>query len=411
MLITKQAYARQVLPIFQRPSGTLRIEKLRRHSFMAVPVQNPPVLLARLNSRRLHKRRRPPISGLTTSELACREWGLLASRDPPELELLRFLDSGGDRLFVELGPTLLVSYPRSGNTLVRTLLERVTGIVTGSDTRPDRSLSKELAEQHDLTGEGVTQGAFVKTHWPERSGNRIFVGKRAILLVRNPYDAIDSYWNMNATKSHTKSLLDATYEQFRDKWYGLVRNEIHIWNKFLDYWLNQDCSVLVVRFEDLIREPAVELLRMLEFALQTAPLSSFWMNRIRHATTGSNTERLGSYKPRSAREGAASIGKSIKNGHYTDEQLDYIRDASAEYSGKYLLRFGYDITEHGFPVNFVEGREPAAMECTTTKEGREIRVNDGVPVRRVDCPYGRLLQLWRFSVTNHDADPLPTVLR
>ena len=39
------------------------------------------------------------------------------------------------------GVTLLSSYPRSGNTLLRTLLERITSSVTGSDTRPDRSLS------------------------------------------------------------------------------------------------------------------------------------------------------------------------------------------------------------------------------------------------------------------------------
>lgn len=37
--------------------------------------------------------------------------------------------------------TLLSSYPRSGNTLMRTLLERITSTITGSDTRPDRSLS------------------------------------------------------------------------------------------------------------------------------------------------------------------------------------------------------------------------------------------------------------------------------
>lgn len=39
------------------------------------------------------------------------------------------------------GIILLSSYPRSGNTLMRTLLERITSTVTGSDTRPDRTLS------------------------------------------------------------------------------------------------------------------------------------------------------------------------------------------------------------------------------------------------------------------------------
>jgi len=40
------------------------------------------------------------------------------------------------------GVVLLASYPRSGNTLLRTLIERTTSIVTGSDTRPDRTLSR-----------------------------------------------------------------------------------------------------------------------------------------------------------------------------------------------------------------------------------------------------------------------------
>lgn len=422
LLITKKIYASQVLPIFRCPSDPLKITTHHRHRFWGAPVQDPPILLDRLNSRRLQKRKRPVLPGLTTVELALREWnlGATAVKDPPDLELLRFLISDRDsELRSKLGSTLIVSYPRSGNTLVRTLLERTTGLVTGSDTRPDRSLSKELAEQHGLTGEGVTtHRAFVKTHWPERTGNRIFLGARAILLVRNPYDAIDSYWNMNATKSHTKSVTAAVYDRFRDKFRGLVKNEIHIWNKFLDYWLKEeDCPVLVVRFEDLIRDPGTELLRMMEFALQQQQqqqaLSSFWMNRIRHAvTTSSSTERLGSYRPRSASKGAESIGKSIKNDHYSDELLGFIRTASAEYSENYLLRFGYDIPEQGFPTNFVEGREPAVLpSCMTRTEGGGIRVNDGEPVRPIDCPYGRLLQQWRYSVTNNDAEPLPTVSR
>jgi hypothetical protein len=34
---------------------------------------------------------------------------------------------------------------RCGNTLLRRLMEQVTGIITGSDTRPDRTLSRSLA--------------------------------------------------------------------------------------------------------------------------------------------------------------------------------------------------------------------------------------------------------------------------
>lgn len=409
LLVTKKKYASQVLPIFRLPRAELLVPKRqrRRHQFWVAPVQDPTLLLGRLNTRRLQKRRRPPLPGLTTAELALLEWGNRDLCDPPELELLRFLSFDHECEFRNRGPVLLVSYPRSGNTLVRTLLERTTGLVTGSDTRPDRSLSKELAEQHGLTGEGVTHGAFVKTHWPERTGNRAFVGKRAILLVRNPYDAIDSYWNMNTTKTHTRSVVPAVYDQFRDKWEGLVKNDIHIWNKFLDYWLN-GCSVpvLIVRFEDLIREPARELTRMMEFALQQ-DLSAFWLERIRHATASSSTEKLGSYRPRSASNGVESIGKSLKI--YSEALLDYMYNSSEGYSENYLHRFGYDIPQQCFPMNFVEGREPAIGGYTDRIANDEIRVNDGYPIRPIDCPFGRLLQTWRHSVTNNDLDPLPTV--
>lgn len=53
-------------------------------------------------------------------------------------------------------------------------------------------------------GEGVVDHRVrvVKTHYPERMGYREFEGNKAILLVRNPFDAIDSYFNMALTNTH-----------------------------------------------------------------------------------------------------------------------------------------------------------------------------------------------------------------
>lgn len=44
----------------------------------------------------------------------------------------------------------------------------------------------------------------VKTHYPERLGFRPFEAERVILLVRNPFDAIDSYFNMALTNTHDR---------------------------------------------------------------------------------------------------------------------------------------------------------------------------------------------------------------
>ena len=56
--------------------------------------------------------------------------------------MARFLSAGERELLG--GAVVLASYPRSGNSLFRDVCERITGVVTGSDVRPDRALSRAL---------------------------------------------------------------------------------------------------------------------------------------------------------------------------------------------------------------------------------------------------------------------------
>lgn len=46
----------------------------------------------------------------------------------------------------------------------------------------------------------------VKTHYPERLGYLKFKARRIVLLVRNPFDAIESYFHMGMTNTHDKHL-------------------------------------------------------------------------------------------------------------------------------------------------------------------------------------------------------------
>jgi hypothetical protein len=46
----------------------------------------------------------------------------------------------------------------------------------------------------------------VKTHYPERLGYLKFRARRIVLLVRNPFDAIESYFHMGMTNTHDKHL-------------------------------------------------------------------------------------------------------------------------------------------------------------------------------------------------------------
>ena len=82
-------------------------------------------------------------------------------------------------------PTLLVSYPGSGNSWVRQLLEATTGIYTGSD----RDCDVDYVEA-GMLGEGIVSDNViaVKFHLGPLPKNWTF--EKIIYLIRNPYDTL-----------------------------------------------------------------------------------------------------------------------------------------------------------------------------------------------------------------------------
>ena len=63
--------------------------------------------------------------------------------------------------------------------------------------QPNRTLSAALL-RCGFQGEGVVDPSVwcVKTHYPERLGHLTYHANRAVLLVRNPFDAVLSYFHM-----------------------------------------------------------------------------------------------------------------------------------------------------------------------------------------------------------------------
>jgi hypothetical protein len=197
----------------------------------------------------------------------------------------------------------LASYPRSGNSLMRTMYEHTSLRVTGSD------MQGGLAK-HDLVGEmsvGCDKVQFVKTHFPERRGTPQFRCCRAVLLVRNPFDAIESFFNLMMTGTHTQNISQQIREKTTKYWEEFAVKEIRVWTNFHKYWLEQEIPILLVRYEDLIREPAKVMSRVVQFVLEINDMGSFFGERIdRCIKEQQEIERLGSYKPRSG-----GIGKSL----------------------------------------------------------------------------------------------------
>ena len=104
-------------------------------------------------------------------------------------------------------PVALVSWPGSGNSWVRQLLETSTGIYTGS---VDCDLAYIGA---GMIGEGIVSNNViaVKSHFDPpmwKFPNKI------IYIVRNPFDAFVADWNREKSGSGTPHISEASYKYF-----------------------------------------------------------------------------------------------------------------------------------------------------------------------------------------------------
>lgn len=98
------------------------------------------------------------------------------------------------------------SYSRSGNTFLRKLLEKTSGIWTGSDGDLNYHLHDNL-QFNGFTGEAINDDHtwFVKTHYP-LCLEAAFKANKVICCVRNPFDVATSMFHFWATNSHNLTL-------------------------------------------------------------------------------------------------------------------------------------------------------------------------------------------------------------
>jgi len=193
-------------------------------------------------------------------------------------------------------------------------------------------------QKHDLVGEmatGAKNVQFVKTHYPERMGAPAFPVSRAVLLVRNPYDAMDSYFNLMSTNTHTTSVTKEDRKKHAKIFADMARKEVLVWRDFHEFWLKQKIPLLVVRYEDLIRWTTKVIGKVVKFVLEVNSMT-FFEDRIQRAIGEDQIEKLGPYKVRSG-----GIGKSLTKGNYSAQllhQINYgIMDTMEKFGYKEML--------------------------------------------------------------------------
>jgi len=171
-----------------------------------------------------------------------------------------------------LATRALVSYPGSGNTWIRYLIEGATGLYTGSIFN-DKSI---LRAGHAGEGRRYTDGSTIlqKTHHrslyvssyrhyglPWRKEHISTFKGRAVVVVRNPYKAILSYWNFFNTKSHTRVIAETSFgsQKFQD----FVSTGAERWLEVIQDWTSYGKELHFIFYERLCDDPVHEMRQLL----------------------------------------------------------------------------------------------------------------------------------------------------
>ena len=312
---------------------------------------------------------------------------------------------------------VLASYPRSGTSMLRKLLEDITGIHTGTDHH--ESDLRNYGFQEEIVS--ATKNTWiVKSHFPEVYGMH-FSAERGILLVRHPINALESYFNLQITEDHTRSLNESQYDLYANEWNKFILTEAQVWVDFHEYWMKQKIPLLIVRYEDLLLHRERELKRIFEYLYQ--PSKKILDRKSSNGNTFSAipwvsssemidaTERLTNvlnqnaksnqiYKPRKA-----SINPDYT--HYSQTQ----RNAVLKLSSKYLNAYGY-ITDKG-NTNTVAFQMSTVRYAYLNRPGKGLvvpsvlKLNDG-PVRVGQTSFARNMARFGLVFGGEETDQ-PTI--
>lgn len=162
----------------------------------------------------------------------------------------------------------LASYPRSGNTLLRTVLKQTMGMGSYSDEimRPIVGLT-DLAKEGfgDLTYESSWETFYhyashskevflIKTHLPPRDN------QPAIYVVRDGRAATESYAAYHRSFAPDAEFCPSILElMLGDDYYGDWSSHYHMWNNRLEG------SLVTVRFEELVNADALLVNKLKQF--------------------------------------------------------------------------------------------------------------------------------------------------
>ena len=102
---------------------------------------------------------------------------------------------------------------------------------------------------------------------------REFNAQKCLLLVRNPFDVMVSYFHLKVSGTHDVSVEDAFVTQ-KAGWEAFAKEKFDAFAKLYGYWITQLKRMPnhIVRYEDLISDKKETLLDVFRFFMNTKDL-------------------------------------------------------------------------------------------------------------------------------------------
>lgn len=156
--------------------------------------------------------------------------------------------------------TALASFPGSGNTWLRYLLQQATGISTGSVYKDYALLKNGFPAENVSNGSVIT----VKTH--EWGPETMQLFDSTILLVRDPFSSLRAEFNRRSG-GHIGHASPDKYKRNNGRhWREFVLSKGRQWeDMILDWFRNFKGPILVMFYKDLCEDVETELKRVLDF--------------------------------------------------------------------------------------------------------------------------------------------------
>ncbi|XP_042873339.1 WSC domain-containing protein 1-like [Penaeus japonicus] len=161
---------------------------------------------------------------------------------------------------LKIKKTFLVSFPRSGNTWTRYLIEGATGLPTGATYLRVRPLFFGTTEMRKVEGKVI----LTKIHFNNRS--TVPDDVPVILLLRNPAKSIISYYNFKMGTGAIKRFRNVSYSSyFTNDFANFFDRQLFEWTKLAKDRLLHSRRLLVIPYEKLQADPIAQVRKAIAF--------------------------------------------------------------------------------------------------------------------------------------------------